>query len=645
VKFRRGKDEGERGQATPEAGVPPSLNVFLSYRRDDASAYALLLFESLTKRYGNNVFMDIDSLAPGMDFVDAINDTLGRCDILLALVGRGWLNASDADGNPRLDNPEDFVRLEIEAALLRNIRVVPVLVGGALMPRSSRLPGELARLARRHAFELSDTRWHTDVAALIRAIEHVPKSPLPGSLEPGIPVSTAPPAEAPGLTGSTLDRSTDARPTEPIADETIARTFDAPLATSKPIDQARSESSIGQEITSNFEAAARDAGQREFVTESVTEVDSTTGSPRGSLSSDAQIGPASKAESIRPVAASSDVQSRGATVKARRRRGYYEMGATALVLIAVIVALLVSPHRGGPQSPTTSTETTRPAGSPSEWSQASTLTGSTSDMPIYVSCASPSFCVAVNSGIAFTFDGTRWSTPSNIDPTTSNGFNAVSCPSSSFCVAIEGDGDALTYNGSTWSQPLSIDGGGTFGVSCPSSTFCMAVDGRGYALTFNGHTWSQPLNIHDDGNVVSCPSSSFCAAVTTGGDALTFNGTSWSRPLKIDKNGLGNGISCWSSTFCVATDASGYVSTFNGATWSQPKSINNQNSLNAVSCPSSSFCMAVDNGHALTFNGATWSRPKSIDPKEGGLEVSCPSPSFCGVVDFQGRAYIYHATS
>ena len=78
--------------------------------------------------------MDIETLAPGMDFVDAINETLGQCDILLALVGRNWLTVTDADGNRRLENPEDFVRLEIEAALARNIRVVPVLVGGAVMP-------------------------------------------------------------------------------------------------------------------------------------------------------------------------------------------------------------------------------------------------------------------------------------------------------------------------------------------------------------------------------------------------------------------------------------------------------------------------------------------------------------------------------
>jgi hypothetical protein len=164
-----------------EAETFQNLNIFLSYRRDDASAYALLLFQSLSERYGHNVFMDIDSLAPGMDFVDAINDTLRRCDVVLVLIGRGWLAASDGAGKHRLENPEDFVRVEVETSLSRNIRVVPVLVGGTVMPRGDQLPGELAKLARRHAFELSDTRWHKDVEALITALELNP-APAPPPL-------------------------------------------------------------------------------------------------------------------------------------------------------------------------------------------------------------------------------------------------------------------------------------------------------------------------------------------------------------------------------------------------------------------------------------------------------------------------------
>jgi hypothetical protein len=164
---------------TPEADAPPKLNVFLSYRRDDASAYALLLFHSLSARYGDkNVFMDIDSLVPGTDFVEAINETLERCDVLLALIGHAWLTATDDDGNRRLENPEDFVRLEVETALTRNIPVVPLLVEGTSMPKSNQLPGELlARLARRHAFELSHTRWDSDVTSLMKQLERAHEAP------------------------------------------------------------------------------------------------------------------------------------------------------------------------------------------------------------------------------------------------------------------------------------------------------------------------------------------------------------------------------------------------------------------------------------------------------------------------------------
>ena len=126
-------------------------HIFLSYRRDDSSGYAGHLYERLTERFGQpNVFMDIDSLAPGVDFLEAIHQTLDGCDTVLVLIGRGWLDASDREGLRRLENPNDFVRLEIEAALSGNHRVIPVLVSGAEMPLESELPESILSLARRH---------------------------------------------------------------------------------------------------------------------------------------------------------------------------------------------------------------------------------------------------------------------------------------------------------------------------------------------------------------------------------------------------------------------------------------------------------------------------------------------------------------
>jgi hypothetical protein len=144
--------------------------VFLSYRRDDSGGYAGRLYDRLSQHFGrDNLFMDVDTIALGLDFVDAIKNAVGACDVLLAVIGRQWLTSTDPMGHRRLDNPEDFVRLEITAALERRIRVIPVLVGGASMPRSTELPDVLQPLARRQALMVGDY-FHPDVDRLITAL-------------------------------------------------------------------------------------------------------------------------------------------------------------------------------------------------------------------------------------------------------------------------------------------------------------------------------------------------------------------------------------------------------------------------------------------------------------------------------------------
>lgn len=148
--------------------------VFISYRRDDSAAYAGRLYDRLTAHFGQDqVFMDIDQIGPGEDFVETIQRTVSASETTVVLIGKGWLSATDADGKRRLDDPDDFVRLEIATALERKIKVVPVLVGGAAMPKTSQLPESLALLARRNAIEISDTRFHSDVNRLIEAIEKI----------------------------------------------------------------------------------------------------------------------------------------------------------------------------------------------------------------------------------------------------------------------------------------------------------------------------------------------------------------------------------------------------------------------------------------------------------------------------------------
>jgi formylglycine-generating enzyme required for sulfatase activity len=148
-------------------------SIFICYRRDDTAGHAGRLYDRLAAHFGHKrVFIDIDLIEPGEDFVQKIEEAVGSCEILLALIGRGWLAGRNEAGR-RLDNPNDFVRLEIVAALARGIHVIPVLMQGARMPRLHDLPDDLLPLSRRNAHELSDLRWNYDVDHLIGALERV----------------------------------------------------------------------------------------------------------------------------------------------------------------------------------------------------------------------------------------------------------------------------------------------------------------------------------------------------------------------------------------------------------------------------------------------------------------------------------------
>ena len=148
------------------------------------------LSDALVGRFGGeHVFMDVDKIEPGVDFEEAINEAVGACDVLIAIIGPDWLTVCDAGGRRRLDAPKDYVRLEIEAALKRNVRVIPALVEGALMPDSDNLPPSLTALATRNCIQLGDgVRWRSDVERLSEALERMPlitsAEPMP---EPPVP--------------------------------------------------------------------------------------------------------------------------------------------------------------------------------------------------------------------------------------------------------------------------------------------------------------------------------------------------------------------------------------------------------------------------------------------------------------------------
>jgi YVTN family beta-propeller protein len=146
--------------------------IFISYRRGETNAYAGRLYDALSARFGEQqVFMDIDTIEPGTDFVAHIGEAVASCDALLALIGRDWLDCRDAKGCRRLEDPRDFVRVEISTGLQRGVRVIPILVHGATMPTEDELPEPLAHLARRNAFEMSDVRWRDDVGHLAATLQ------------------------------------------------------------------------------------------------------------------------------------------------------------------------------------------------------------------------------------------------------------------------------------------------------------------------------------------------------------------------------------------------------------------------------------------------------------------------------------------
>ena len=149
----------------------PGGRIFISYRREETAYPAGWLYDRLRVRYAGQVFKDVDSIEPGDDFVEAITRAVASCDVLLALIGDQWLTVTSADGRRRIDDPEDFVRVEIEAALTRNVRVIPILIDGARMPRSEELPENLARLVRRQALDLSPSRFDSDLSRLLKVLD------------------------------------------------------------------------------------------------------------------------------------------------------------------------------------------------------------------------------------------------------------------------------------------------------------------------------------------------------------------------------------------------------------------------------------------------------------------------------------------
>ena len=162
----------EGRHSTPVEPSRAGRRVFISYRRQDSAGHTGRLADHLLDRFGSgSVFMDVESIEAGADFTETIVRSIDDSDAVLVVIGPDWLAATGPDGRRRLDDSGDFVRIEIEASLRSEKRLIPVLVGGATMPSEDRLPASIAALARRNALELQDRRWREDVDALVDVLE------------------------------------------------------------------------------------------------------------------------------------------------------------------------------------------------------------------------------------------------------------------------------------------------------------------------------------------------------------------------------------------------------------------------------------------------------------------------------------------
>jgi hypothetical protein len=156
------------------SSVRPHGGIFISYRREDTAAQADRLYDLLCARFSKDrVFKDVESITAGVDFTARIIQDLAECNVLLALIGRDWPAITDGSGRKRLDNPDDWVRVEVETALQRDIRVVPVLVDGAALPHADDLPPSLRPLTRRQASRLRHASFEADVERLIADVDAV----------------------------------------------------------------------------------------------------------------------------------------------------------------------------------------------------------------------------------------------------------------------------------------------------------------------------------------------------------------------------------------------------------------------------------------------------------------------------------------
>jgi hypothetical protein len=165
--------EGRSRLDIPAKARPTAAKVFISYRRDAAGA----MLAASTIGWGASsggppdlVFMDVDAIPLGVNFVAVLREEVTKCNVLLAIIGPNWLHVRDERGNRRLDDPNDFLHVEIATALQRGIPVIPILLDGTSIPRTDQLPKELEELALRHGLDVRHASFHNDMDKLINGL-------------------------------------------------------------------------------------------------------------------------------------------------------------------------------------------------------------------------------------------------------------------------------------------------------------------------------------------------------------------------------------------------------------------------------------------------------------------------------------------
>jgi formylglycine-generating enzyme required for sulfatase activity len=159
--------------------------IFISYRRDDSAGHAGRVHDRLEREFGANLlFMDVDAIPLGVNFIKVLRDEVAKCDVLLALIGPNWLNVRDEEGNRRLDNPSDYLRIEIATALQRDIPVIPILLDGARMPKASQLPEDLQELSVRNGLDVRHGSFRIDMDKLIGKLKERQTVTLPDPIPP-----------------------------------------------------------------------------------------------------------------------------------------------------------------------------------------------------------------------------------------------------------------------------------------------------------------------------------------------------------------------------------------------------------------------------------------------------------------------------